>query len=67
MEIYPSTAAASHMRGGHGGLMSGGGYPNEISESFDMDFMMPPDIASIDSDIIKLGALTPSPMPNYGY
>jgi len=32
--------------------MSGGGkYPNE---SFDLDIMMPPDIASIDSDISKL-------------
>ena len=29
--------------------------------SFDMEFMMPPDIMSIDSDINKIGALTPSP------
>lgn len=29
-------------------------------DSFDMEFMMPPDINSIDSDINKIGALTPS-------
>lgn len=27
-----------------------------------MEFMMPPDITSIDSDINKIGALTPSPL-----
>lgn len=32
-------------------------------ESFDLDIMMPPDIASIDSDINKLSAMTPSPFP----
>jgi len=31
------------------------------NESFDVEFMMPPDIMSIDSDINKIGALTPSP------
>ena len=30
--------------------------------SFDMEFGMPPDITSIDSDINKIGALTPSPL-----
>ena len=45
------------------------------NESFDMEFMMPPDVMSIDSDISKyllsrfmlfldkIGALTPSPFP----
>ena len=31
------------------------------NDSLDMDFMMPPDVLSIDSDINKIGALTPSP------
>lgn len=31
-------------------------------QSFDVEFMMPPDITSIDSDINKIGALTPSPL-----
>ncbi len=46
-----------------------------INESFDLDILMPPDIASIDSDISmiytlftyyldKLGAMTPTPMQN---
>lgn len=47
-----------------------------ISESFDLDIMMPPDIASIDSDlsnelfiiiIDKLSALTPTPIPNNNF
>jgi hypothetical protein len=29
--------------------------------NFDIEYMMPPDIMSIDSDINKIGALTPSP------
>lgn len=49
------------------GLKSVGGpglkYP---MESFDLDIMMPPDIASIDSDINKLSAMTPSPFPGAG-
>lgn len=69
----PSTAAASYLRGGigmHNGLTSGGGMGNMISESFDLDIMMPPDIASIDSDLSKkikvtfldkLNAMTPTP------
>ena len=61
----PSTAAGTYMQGfGNdggfgGGFKSGSGpgfgtankYPP--SESFDLDIMMPPDIASIDSDISK--------------
>jgi len=46
-----------------------------VNDSFDLDIMMPPDIASIDSDISnylkinlilidKLGAMTPTPMQN---
>jgi len=35
-------------------------------ESFDLDIMMPPDIASIDSDINKLSAMTPSPFHHAG-
>ena len=31
------------------------------NDSLDMEFMMPPDVLSIDSDINKIGALTPSP------
>jgi hypothetical protein len=57
----PSTAAGTYMQGFNGndfGVKSGpgfgtgikGGYPGE---SFDLDIMMPPDIASIDSDISK--------------
>jgi len=41
------------MRPNHRGLLSGGGYKQNPSKSFDMDFMLPPDIASIDSDISK--------------
>ena len=57
----PSTAAGTYMQGFNGndfGIKAGqgfgtgikGGYPGE---SFDLDIMMPPDIASIDSDISK--------------
>ena len=62
----PSTAAGTYMQGfgnggndngfknagGMGGMGTGmkGGYQGE---SFDLDIMMPPDIASIDSDISK--------------
>ncbi len=61
----PSTAAGTYVQGFGGpeggfggGHKSGGGmgfgtgakYPGE---SFDLDIMMPPDIASIDSDISK--------------
>jgi len=35
-----------------------------VNDSFDMDIMMPPDINSIDSDLNKLGAMTPTPMQN---
>jgi hypothetical protein len=74
----PSTAAGTYVQGFGGmqgnlqapigyGLKSGGGaglkYP---MESFDLDIMMPPDIASIDSDINKLSAMTPSPFPSAG-
>lgn len=38
---------------GYGGLKSGGGMGKYPTESFDLDIMMPPDIASIDSDISK--------------
>jgi hypothetical protein len=59
----PSTAAGTYMQGfanqglngnpGYmgGGLKSGGGIGKYPHESFDLDIMMPPDIASIDSDI----------------
>ncbi len=51
----PSTAAASYMHGNVGGrganMVSGG--MQGINESFELDFMMPPDIGSIDSDISK--------------
>lgn len=51
----PSTAAGSYFRGGqaNNGLTSGGGMGQMVSESFDLDIMMPPDIASIDSDLSK--------------
>jgi hypothetical protein len=57
----PSTAAGTYvqgfgaMNGGYGGgLKSGGGLNGKYqNESFDLDIMMPPDIASIDSDISK--------------
>lgn len=52
----PSTAAASYLRGGggvHNGLTSGGGMGHMINDSFDLEIMMPPDIASIDSDLSK--------------
>lgn len=63
----PSTAAGTMMPGNKGygiNSMQGGGN-HAPSESFDLDFMLPPDIASIDSDINKLGAMTPSPGPNF--
>jgi hypothetical protein len=62
----PSTAAGTYMQGfgndgGFGGgfkSASGPGFATANkyppSESFDLDIMMPPDIASIDSDISKL-------------
>ncbi len=55
-------------------LRSGGGAGQQFAESFDLDIMMPPDIASIDSDLSKftlfpyqfnvdkLSALTPNPL-----
>ena len=61
----PSTAAGTYMQGfandgGFGGGFKSGtgpafGTANKYppSESFDLDIMMPPDIASIDSDISK--------------
>lgn len=67
----PSTAAGTYMQGfgvndgGFGvGAKSGGGpgfataakFPP--SESFDLDIMMPPDIASIDSDISKYRSIS---------
>jgi len=45
------------LRGGVGGIngpTSGGGMGQMINESFDLDIMMPPDVASIDSDISKI-------------
>jgi hypothetical protein len=57
MTKNPSTAAASYVRGGpgiHNGMTSGGGIGMMNNESFDLDIMMPPDIASIDSDLSKL-------------
>ena len=85
----PSTAAGTYMQGfgndgGFGGgfkSASGPGFATANkyppSESFDLDIMMPPDIASIDSDISKLfvfsiqidklSAMTPVPISNnYG-
>ena len=84
----PSTAAGTHVQGFGGigggqtngylgaGLRSGGGIGKFPNESFDLDIMMPPDIASIDSDISKsllilqfvdkLSAMTPAPI-NTGY
>lgn len=86
----PSTAAGTYVQGFggpqggvsgqpgggyHGGLRSGGGIGKFPNESFDLDIMMPPDIASIDSDISKkcfhphiinyidkLSAMTPAPL-----
>lgn len=46
----PSTAAGSYLIGPHQRMTSGGGL-GHASESFDLDIMMPPDIASIDSDL----------------
>jgi len=43
--------------GGRGGGMVSGGGMNNFNESFDLDLMMPPDIASIDSDISKIDCL----------
>ena len=68
----PSTAAGTYVQGFGGmhgnqpipnnayALKSSGGLKYPL-ESFDLDIMMPPDIASIDSDINKLSAMTPSP------
>jgi|LauGreDrversion4_2_1035121.scaffolds.fasta_scaffold1397864_1 hypothetical protein len=56
-EKIPSTAAGTYVQGfgagagGYGGRGGVGKYPHE---SFDLDLMMPPDIASIDSDISKI-------------
>lgn len=53
----PSTAAGSYMHGGMAGngynaaMRSGGGIGQQFAESFDLDIMMPPDVASIDSDL----------------
>ncbi|CDW76852.1 UNKNOWN [Stylonychia lemnae] len=66
----PSTAAGSYFQGGFGlaqGLTSGGGMGHMVNESFDLDIMMPPDVASIDSDLNKLSALTPTPLQNNQY
>lgn len=55
----PSTAAASYNLGGggfgaHAGLRSGDRLGQQFAESFDLDIMMPPDVASIDSDLSKI-------------
>ena len=53
----PSTAAQSYLQGlgyqGGVGLTSGGGIGigQMATESFDLDIMMPPDMAEVDSDI----------------
>ena len=39
--------------------MGGNMAPGGKFDSFEHDFLMPPDIASIDSDINKISALTP--------
>ena len=47
----------------------GGGFNQGKMDSFEQDFMMPPDIASINSEINKLNAMTPFSdqfMPNVG-
>lgn len=56
----PSTAAGSYLQGIGGGYAGAGltsvggiGMGQMATESFDLDIMMPPDIASIDSDISK--------------
>lgn len=44
-------------------------FPQRQFDNFEQDFLMPPDIASIDSDINKISALTPFSdqyMPNAG-
>lgn len=56
MSKNPSTAAASYLHGGGGygaDLTTGGGLgiDHNAHDSFDLDIMMPPDMASIDSDI----------------
>ena len=43
-------------------MKSGDRLGQQFAESFDLDIMMPPDIASIDSDLNKLSALTPNPI-----
>ena len=47
------------MAGLAGGSMGGNMAPGGKFDSFEHDFLMPPDIASIDSDINKISALTP--------
>ncbi len=61
----PSTAAASYMAPRATAGMISRGPMHEAGHSFDLDFMMPPDVASIDSDINKIGALTPTPLESY--
>ena len=57
------------MMGGMPGPNMGGNFPQSKFESFEHEFLMPPDIASINSEINKLNALTPFSdqyMPNAG-
>ena len=56
MSKNPSTAAASYLPhnnpgGFQGRVTSGMGAGPRANDSFDLDIMMPPDVASIDSDI----------------
>ena len=51
------------------GNLGGGNFNQNKFDTFEQDFMMPPDIASINSEINKLNAMTPFSdqfMPNAG-
>ena len=51
------------------GNIGGGNFNQNKFDTFEQDFMMPPDIASINSEINKLNAMTPFSdqfMPNAG-
>ena len=49
----------SGMMGANMGPNIGGGFNQGKMDTFEQDFMMPPDIASINSEINKLNAMTP--------
>ena len=58
-----------NMVGNMGGNMGNGNFNQSKFDTFEQDFIMPPDIASINSEINKLNAMTPFSdqfMPNVG-